>query len=527
MHQSTPADTSGARTLWQLEPRGELAGSRRFSPSEAHADVCVIGAGIAGLTTALLCAERGLRVVVLEGDRIGSGETLRTSAHLASALDERFMTLEDRVGHEASELLGRSHAAAIDFIEEFCKKRAPHAHFRRVPGYLYSDPADESAAGTLVEECRAAHRAGLDASIVEVPRFGVGPVQFAIRFENQAEFDPGSYLSALAASFVETGGYLWEDARVVGIDEGPTHQRVRLQNGHEVLARDVVVATNAPITEALSLPLKQAAYRSYVLAFEVPADWMEPSLHWDMMQPYHYVRLVRPRGGTSPNGVLLIGGEDHRTGQDDPTTRLAALEEWARDNFRLLGRRLRAWSGQIMEPFDGVGLVGKNPGSEHVYVITGDSGHGLTLGTLGAHIVRDQLLGIENPYTDLYDPSRRVTTALGSFLGQNADTVSSYLDHVRPADVESLDELEPGEGGLMREKGRTLAVCRDRAGQCHVHSAVCPHMGALVHFNAVEQSWDCPCHGSRFDLDGRVIVGPAIEGLAPAASPESVRRRAS
>ncbi len=527
MHQSTQADNWSSRALWRLSlTRSEAGSPEYYSPREAHADVCIVGAGIAGMTTALLCVQQGLRVIVLEGGTVGSGETLRTSGHLTNVLDERFVELEVRFGGDDARLLAESHAFAIDFIERFCAEHAPDAQFQRVPGFLYADPKSDDGPGILQLECRAAMRAGLHASMVEVPEFGVGVTHFAVRFENQAEFDPGRYLSALAQTFLDRGGILWEHQMVTGIDEGDPH-KVLLEGDEPVLARSVVVATNAPISSAMSLPLKQAAYRSYVLAFEVPVNWMEPSLHWDMADPYHYVRLARSGDLAESHALLLVGGEDHRTGQDDPEKRLASLESWARDRFRLEGRIAQSWSGQILEPFDGVGLVGRSPGSERVFVISGDSGHGLTLGTLGAHLVLDAINDTPNRWSRLFAPERAVTKGVLQFLGENANSVGAYLDHFKPAEFEFVEQLEPGQGGLFRDKHRLLAIGRDRSGVCHVRSALCPHLGAIVHFNAVEQTWDCPAHGSRFDLQGQVISGPAVDGLAVAELPRKVKRKAS
>lgn len=513
MHQEAHGLVS--QPIWKLgSPNGRpTRREHELTSSDFVTDVCVIGGGIAGLTTAYQCVRSGLRVVLIEAGTLGSGETLRTSAHLASALDDRFQRLEAHHGAAKTALLRESHAAAIDWIEDFCASHAPTAAFRRVQGYLFASAADEEPEAFLDEECAAAVRAGLDASLVRVPHFGAGALETALRFEGQAEFDVGAYLTALASAYLENGGVLWEETRVLGVEEGELC-RVDLEGGGVVRARDVVVTTNAPITSQVSLPLRQAAYRSYVIALDVPRDAVLPGLYWDTEDPYHYVRSLG--SGDASRDVLLVGGEDHRTGQEhDPEARLQRLEAWARERFPFAGGCTHRWSGQILEPFDGVGFVGKSPGHQRIHVITGDSGNGLTLGTLGAKLLRDQIVGLENPWAAVYDPSRPITSGLSAFVGENATSVSTYLDYAKPSEVRSVNELEPGEGGVLRDGLRLLAVCRDREGVCHEHSAVCPHLGAIVHWNALEQSWDCPCHGSRFDTEGRVITGPSTRDLEP------------
>jgi Rieske Fe-S protein len=223
-----------------------------------------------------------------------------------------------------------------------------------------------------------------------------------------------------------------------------------------------------------------------------------------MEDPYHYVRVVnQPRDGSD---LLIVGGEDHKTGQDDKAPeRFGRLEAWTRTRFPFAERVVERWSGQIMEPSDGVGFVGKNPGSNgSVFVITGDSGNGLTLGTLGAHIVTDLIEGRRNAWAEVFDPSRSMFHAASSFLRENANVAAQYVDLVSPGDVSSERQIERGEGAIVRDGARLLAVFNDAHGELHVCSALCPHLDGVVHWNSVEKSWDCPCHGTT-DLESEVI----------------------
>jgi Rieske Fe-S protein len=259
---------------------------------------------------------------------------------------------------------------------------------------------------------------------------------------------------------------------------------------------------------------KQAAYRTYVVGFAVPTGAFPPVLLWDLEDPYHYVRVVRNVEGGE---VLIVGGEDHKTGQEeDPAARFSRLTEWARQHFEGLGEVKYRWSGQVMEPVDGLAFIGRNPmDDDNVYIVTGDSGHGLTHGTLAGVLIRDLILGQDNPYTGLYDPSRKTMRTAGTYLGENANMVGHMVgDWFRGAEVSDPTEIARGQGAIVRHGIIPVAAYRDDVGTLHAVSAVCTHLGCLVQWNGGEKSWDCPCHGSRFAIDGAILNGPARAPLA-------------
>jgi Rieske Fe-S protein len=238
----------------------------------------------------------------------------------------------------------------------------------------------------------------------------------------------------------------------------------------------------------------------------VPPDTVPAALYWDTADPYHYVRL---------HGDLLIaGGEDHKTGQeDDAYDRFAYLESWTRERFPI-GEVEYTWSGQVMEPVDGLAYIGRNPADKaHILVATGDSGQGMTHGTIAGILLTDLILGRPNPWGRLYDPSRKSLKSAAEYLKENVNVAKQYLDYVSPGEVGSVDEIRPGHGAVVRHGLTKLAVYRDEQGALHSRSAVCPHLGCIVHWNSLEGSWDCPCHGSRFGTDGRVLNGPAVTSL--------------
>jgi glycine/D-amino acid oxidase-like deaminating enzyme/nitrite reductase/ring-hydroxylating ferredoxin subunit len=474
--------------------------------ADLRADVAVIGAGIAGITTAYLLASEGRQVVVLEDGAVGGGETGRTTAHLSNALDDRYHVLERLHGQDGARLAAASHAAAIDRIESIVGAEGIACDFQRLDGYLFVPPGEPLDA--LDAEFEAARRAGLQ-SVRMVPRapvasFNSGP---CLLFPRQAQFHPLAYVNALVGGIQRRGGRIFGATHVTGVETGPPAV-VSTEAGHTVTAAFVVCATNTPIIDWLVIHSKQAPYRTFAIGARVPPDAVPAALYWDTADPYHYVRLQRD--------LLIVGGEDHKTGQeDDGYDRFAYLEAWGRERFPL-GEVEFKWSGQVMEPVDGLGYIGRNPGDKgHILVATGDSGHGMTHGTIAGILVTDLILGRPNPWQLLYDPSRKSLRSTAEYVKENVNVAKQYLDYVSPGEVGSVDEIRPGQGALVRQGLTKLAVYRDGQGALHSLSAVCTHLGCIVHWNSLEGTWDCPCHGSRFGTDGRVLNGPAAAGLEP------------
>jgi glycine/D-amino acid oxidase-like deaminating enzyme/nitrite reductase/ring-hydroxylating ferredoxin subunit len=472
-------------------------------------DVCVVGAGIAGLTCAFLLRETGRSVAVLEDGRVAGGETARTTAHLASALDDRYSWLEEVHGRDGARLAAESHTSAIAEIERLASMAAIDCDLRRLTGYLFLAPGDTRE--LLERELDAARRAGLTGTELlerapDAP-FDTGP---CLAFPGQGQLHPLRYVHGLAAAFAAAGGVIHEATHVSAVEAG-SPLRVPTDRGPVVRARAVIVATNAPFTSRVGLAARQAAYRTYAVATRVPRGTVAPALYWDTGDPYHYVRLQRAAGFDS----LIIGGEDHKTGQDDEgVDRWARLEDWTRGRFPS-GPVEARWSGQVMETADGLAYIGEY-GGDNLYVATGDSGHGMTHGTIAGMLLRDLILGRENPWAAIYDPSRLRLRSLGELARETLNFVPRYGLWLTPGEARSVDEVPRGGGAVLRAGLRKIACHRDESGTVHARSAVCPHLGCIVAWNAAERTWDCPCHGSRFTATGRVVNGPANRDLAPA-----------
>ena len=475
-------------------------------------DVCVIGAGISGLSVAYNLTKAGKKVVVLDLDQVGSGMSGRTTAHLAFELDDRYAMLEKAMGEKNARLAAESHMAAVNRIEEIVRAEGIDCDFKRLDAYLFLGGDDTE--DLLTEELAAAHRAGLsDATRVErVPlkEWNSGP---ALRFPRHGRFHILKYLEGLARAIEKGGGRIFGDSTVEKL-EGGFPAMVTTSDGMTVGADDVVVCTNGPISDMVVTHTKQAPYQTFVVAFRVPKGSVPDALYWDTPDPYHYVRLQEL---DATSDALIVGGEDHKTAHEDDTgERFRCLEEWTRERFPTAGERISQWSGQVLEPHDYLAFIGKNPdGAEHVWLATGDSGMGMTHGTIAGILLGALITGKEHPWAKLYDP-KRVTlhsTELATLAKENADVAAQFADYVTPGQVTDVDAIPKGEGRVIRRGLLKVAAYKDEAGKVHECSAVCTHVRCIVDWNTAEKSWDCPCHGSRFDPYGKVINGPASTDL--------------
>ena len=489
---------------------------------DVRADVCVVGAGIAGLSTAYMLAKSGQRVIVVDDGPVGGGETGRTTAHLTNAMDDRIYVLEHIHGEGGARQIVQSHGAAVGCIEQIVAREGIDCDFERVDGYLFLGGGD--SVRVLDEELAAAHRAGITGA-TKLPRipgvsFDSGP---CLLFPNQGQLHALKYLSGLAQAFVRAGGRIHCDTHVSSV-EGGSPCTVKTDGDHEVTADAVCVCTNASITDMFRTHVKQAPYRTFVIAAVVPAGSVPPGLYWDTPDPYHYVRVQRlesPVGAEAEVGAydaLIVGGEDRKTAHgDDAVERWQCLEQWTRERFPQAREVVYRWSGQVLEPNDYIAFIGRNPdGAENVYMASGDSGQGMTHGTIAGMILFDLVRGQPNPWSSLYDPSRISLRArpIEEFAKENADVALRYAkDYVTLGDVRSEADIPRGEGRILRLGLKKVAAYRDQDGEVHMRSAACTHLKCIVQWNSAEKTWDCPCHGSRFDPYGTVVNGPAISDL--------------
>ncbi len=482
---------------------------------DVSVDVCVIGAGITGVSTALALCSEGLAVALIDDGPIGGGETGRTTAHLTLP-DDGFERLIRLHGEERSRLYVQSHARAIDVIEERVKAERIECDFQRVDGFLFQAAGDRSSR-SIDREHDAALRLGVVCELLgQGPLPGFGP---AIRFPNQAQFHPLKYLAALIHVIERMGGQVFTGAHAASLESG-ARVTITTAHGPVINAGAAVVATNTPVFEKVAMHTKQAPFQTYAIAARIPAGAVPRALYWDTEDPYHYAR-TQPDDDHPAHEFLIVGGEDHKTGQaSDQDQRWRRLEDWARAHFPHIIDVPRRWSGEVFEPVDAIAFIGREPlGQLNVYIATGDSGNGMTHGTIASTLLCDLIAGREHPWADMYNPARKNLSSVGVFVKENLNVALQYADWVLPAERASADDIAPGEGAVLRERGKPIAVFRDDAGLTHPRSAVCPHLGCIVSWNPGERTWDCPCHGSRFNCFGEIITGPANRDLAEVEQP--------
>lgn len=479
---------------------------------DRETDVCVVGAGIAGLTTALRLLQEGENVMVVDHGTVGSGQTERTTAHLSNALDDRYLDIRKHRGREGARLAAESHTAAIDFIERHVRGLGIDCDFLRVDGYLFLAPGHEEE--LLRQEQAAAGQAGLGnvAFLRNAPvtAFDTGP---CLHFPRQAQFHPLHYLRGLGEEIERHHGHVYTGTHVSGVEENDGSIAVRTSENRMVTCKAAVLATNCPIIDNAAIYAKQAPYRTYVIGLDVPAGSVEPALFWDTADPYHYVRTQIRKDGRD---LLITGGEDHRSGEEhEPAAVLFdRLEMWTRERFPMANAVSYRWSGQVMETVDGLAMIGRKPGSRHIYIATGDSGMGMTHGTIAGLLLSDLIMGKKNPWADLYDPGRAAAKALGAYARENMHTLAQFARRFRRQPDISPETPAPGTGAVLQQEGGSpLAVYRDEKGELHVRSALCPHRGCPLSWNAFEKTWDCGCHGSRFSAKGLALNGPSIQDL--------------
>jgi glycine/D-amino acid oxidase-like deaminating enzyme/nitrite reductase/ring-hydroxylating ferredoxin subunit len=488
----------------------EVAPNATPLQGDKECDVVIIGAGIAGISTAYELATEGARVLVIDRGKIAGGITARTTAHLAPLCDDLTSAMIGLRGEEISRLFYESQAAAIDRIEKIQNKESIDCDFRRLDGYLFQALNTDSK--IIEDELDAVRKVGAPVHrLVGVP-FSHCEQQHVLRYPRQGTFHPLKYLKALAATVEAKAGTLHADTVVESIEERDDGKVVVSTAGGKVVARAAVVATNSPIMDRFALHTKMAPYRSYAMAFSIRKGAIPDALYWDTLDPYHYVRL---QPGERQTDHLIVGGGDHKSGEaDDAEVRFQALEAWTRNLIPAVQEVTHRWSGQILDTIDYAGFIGKNPGSENIYVHTGDSGQGITHGVVGAMINSALIQGRGSKWAEVYAPSRKTPAAIGNFVKENITAVKNFAEYLAPGELSAVSDLKAGHGAIIRHGLSKIAAYRDSAGKLYARSAACTHIGCHLHWNSFETCWDCPCHGSHFAFDGTPLNAPAVSPLA-------------
>lgn len=470
-------------------------------------DVAVLGGGITGIVTALLLKKAGRSVALIEAGRVVKSVTGNTTAKITSLHGLIYDHLISQFGQENAQRFADAQQAAIERIASLVKEYSIDCDFARTDAYTYTE--DENELELITKEVEAARRLGLPVEYAET-----SPLPFdikgAVRFTNQARFHPRKYLLALAGEISGGGSYIFEETRALDIEEEDKGCRVQTTRGM-ISARDVVLATHFPFYDHGMYFARMHPKRSYVLGCRLRGSTPE-GMFITAGSPFH---SFRPNPSDDRGQIWMVGGENHKTGEGgDTSERYKRLELYARETFDVESIEYR-WSTQDNVTVDKVPYIGKStPATEHVYVATGFGGWGMTNSHAAAMILTDMIAGHENPWAEVFDPNRiKPVTSAKDFVAENVDVAKRFVaDRVNVPEEEGTADVLEGEGRVVELNGERVAVCK-LEGRVHAVSATCTHMGCIVNWNSAERSWDCPCHGSRFNYDGHVIQGPANKSL--------------
>jgi glycine/D-amino acid oxidase-like deaminating enzyme/nitrite reductase/ring-hydroxylating ferredoxin subunit len=490
---------------WQNQ--NELSPANAVLYGSNQYDVLIVGAGITGMSAGLLLQNAGKQVLIVDARRPGFGTTSGTSAHINTFADTTYTEAKSAFGAEGAQLFAEAIKEGFSLIKNNIENYQIDCDYESKPGYLYAENADQ------VKQLEDVYNGAVDVGVpVEYVTDVPTPVKFekALLFPEQAQFHPIKYLQGLQAAFEKAGGKLLEETMIDEVSkEGDGH--MAKAGELRIHATSVIYATHIP-PKITSFSFRCAPYRSYVLAVKLKGKNYPDALIYDMEEPYHYFRTHVIDG----QPLLLVGGNDHKTGHDDPEKAFEDLEKYTRKHYGVSSVKYR-WSSQYYIPVDGFPYIGQMPeASAGTYCATGYNGNGMMLGSVAAKILCDLIVKKESPYEKIFSPSRtKPIDGFSDFIKENADVVYHFVaDRISVKETDSLKRLAKGSGKVVEFEGKKIAAYRDENDELHTLSPVCTHAGCIVNWNQSEQSWDCPCHGARFDIDGKVLTGPADQDLA-------------
>jgi glycine/D-amino acid oxidase-like deaminating enzyme/nitrite reductase/ring-hydroxylating ferredoxin subunit len=497
------------QSLWMNTPLPEYPALQR----DIDVDVLIVGAGLTGITTAYLLGQEGVRVALIDRDKVAGGDTSRTTAHLTYVTDERLHHLASKFGAEAARKFWEAGVVAIDTIERIVEETGGDAEFVRVPGYLHArvgQAPDRKELDALRENVELAQSFGLDATFVERTPYGAMP---GVKFAQQAKFHPRKYLSGMLSVIQQQGGLIFEGTAFESVDDG--EPMTATANGHKIRCKYLVIATHNPrmgkqgVLTSTLFQTKLALYTTYVLGARLPVGTVPEGLYWDMGDPYEYLRIE----DRDDHQFAIFGGADVKTGQERDVEQV--FEKLTRRLLEVLPQAQleRRWLGQVVETDDGMPFIGEN--EEREFIATGFGGNGWTWGTVAALMARDRYLGRRNPWSSLLAVDRKpFHGGAWRYVQENVDFPYYFVrDRLRRPELESPDQVGKSEGRIVGHRGKKVAAYRDDSGTLTLLAPQCTHMKCLVKWNSADRTWDCPCHGSRFRPTGEVLGGPAEQPL--------------
>ena len=501
-----PPGSDESLSLWiDTTPSTNYASLR----GDHEADVAIVGAGITGITAAYLLAKAGKSVVLVDKGRIAMSETGHTTAHIVSTTDADYREMIKMHGEEGARTDTEAIRSAVALIRSLVNELSIDCGFKAVDGYLYAEAEEDRE--YLQRQHEDLQRAGMESEWVDrvpLPFETIG----GLRYRNQYVFHVRQYLLPIAAAAVKHGARIFENTLVNDVENAEKDGLCTVKSDEGTIrAKHVLLATHVPLNDRGTLWAKMHVTRTYVVATQIEPGQVTDALYWDTEYPYHYTRLLETDKGL----FLIVGGEDRDVGKEEnDEERYEALEEYCRERFGVKKFSHR-WSGQINEPADMLPFIGESSHGKNVWMSTGYSGTGMTYGTLSAMLLSDFALERENRFAKLYDPGRtKIRAVIENVVTKAIEFPKQMLEKVTHQDVEatSAREVGEGEGKIVSYEGTKVAVARID-GELRKLDPTCTHMGCTVAWNGAEKSWDCPCHGSRFDTNGAVLNGPATTPL--------------
>jgi glycine/D-amino acid oxidase-like deaminating enzyme/nitrite reductase/ring-hydroxylating ferredoxin subunit len=469
-------------------------------------DVAIIGGGITGISTAFQLQKAGKKCIVIEANNLCFGTTGGTTAHLNTLLDVPYTRIIKNFGKENAQLVAKAAAEAIDLIKTNIEALEIDCEFEDACAYLFSQTHEQTEELDEIDE--ACQEVGLDISYNLALPVNIN-FEKTIEVRGQGKFHPVKYVYGLAHAFEKAGGVILQQTRVTGIED---NDGITIETGNgNFRAVNLIYATHIPPGVNL-LQMRCEPWRSYAISFTTKDKQYPRDLIYDMYDPYHYIRSQKIDG----KEYLIVGGEDHKTGEQENTEAcFLRLESYIRKHFEI-DEVLFKWSSQYFEPGDGLPYIGHLPGHPgSIFVATGYGGNGMTYSSVAASLLKQMILEEESPYIKLFDPNRvKPIAGFTTFLKQNVDAFKNFVGKWFDKEkLEQFAELAPGEARVAQYSGEKLALYKDEQGDLHALSPVCTHLKCSIAWNNAEQSWDCPCHGSRFSYDGKVLTGPADHDL--------------
>lgn len=474
--------------------------------SNIQYDVIIAGAGITGITAGYLLQKSGKKCLIIESENIGFGTTGGTTAHINTFYDAQYDQVINDFGKDKAQLLAQTGPEVIQQIKSIVDELHIDCEFENRDSYVFSLNEDQTK--KLDKMFKATKQVGIPTQKVSQNPFPI-PFEAIIKIEGQAQFHPTKYIKAVGEEFIKMGGTILLGEKVTEVSEKDNKLNIQTSKSNHQ-ATDFIWATHV-VPNINRMNFLAAPYRSYVLAFTLKSGDYPKAQGADMSEPYHYYRSQEIDG----KQFVIAGGEDHKTGhEEDPEACFTKLENYVRKYFDI-DEITNKWSSQFYTPVDGLPFIGKEPGQDHIFWATGFDGNGMTFGTLSAMMISDFILQRENKYEKLFDPSRfNVGASFADTLKENADAVFHLIkDKFTAEKIDSLSEIKKDEGKTVSLDGKTMSVYRDPEGLLHAVTSACTHMGGNVGWNDTEKSWDCPCHGARFSIEGKVLNGPATKDL--------------